>query len=209
MPVFAGMEDPHGRDIRIDPPGHNPGPDHGLIGEVPVLVLHPVIVASRQFRPHAERHPPVAGAGDRPPHDDKVAPVHSEDFLPDHDPVALECPGRPRVRREPGAAFVACRVDRARIEVGRQWPGDPVDLKPVLDLVDQNKPLARRLPGGEQERMVAAGIRAGDRARGKPSPAVRLEPFEAQGMIEITAILHREVHAAAKPLPSASRTADS
>src|SRR5580765_4482021 len=75
-----------------------------------------------------------------------------------------------------------------------------LDVEPFFEVVNQDEPFARRLARRQQQRMIPAGVRARDRARGKSSSTVRLEPFETKRPIEIPTVFNSDLH----PSPLAS-----
>src|SRR5580765_4081669 len=69
-----------------------------------------------------------------------------------------------------------------------------LDVEPFFEVVNQDEPFARRLARRQQQRMIPAGVCTRDRARGKSSSTVRLEPFETQRPIEIPTVFSSDLH---------------
>jgi hypothetical protein len=61
-------------------------------------------------------------------------------------------------------------------------------------MVDENHAFGRRLARSQQQGMIPAGVGTGDRTRCKPASAIRFEPFQIQGPIEILTLPPLNLH---------------
>src|SRR5437867_3968771 len=106
---------------------------------------------------------------------------------------------RPDRRRafesKPLEVQVAARGDGAvRPAIGREWKRLGVVFGGLFQFCDQQRAAEWRLKRGDQQAVVAARQRPGDRARGKTAEPVHDQPFALLGGLEIAANLAAEVN---------------
>ena len=153
-----------------------------------------VIVAPAHHRSHAQGDRLLGFPDEHPSDCHQVAVAHAEDFLLHDRAVAVIGPGRPGVCREARALFVSFRVNGVGVEIGRERIGLAFDVDPCFEVIHEDKPFTRRLARRQQQRMVAACVRARDCAGREPTATVGLQPLKAKGSIEILALFFLNLH---------------
>ena len=103
----------------------------------------------------------------------------------------FENPGGKRLGAELDQVPVPGGVDRPRVGVGGERGAGFHDL---LQPGEQDVPLDRRTQGGDEEAVVAAGIRARHRSHGESASPVGQEPLEPGRALVIRADLARHLH---------------
>jgi hypothetical protein len=137
-----------------------------------------VIVAPGKQRPHVQPHT-RRGARERPAQHDGSVVAIDDDFMDDVDAGGrAKRPARPRLVREFGKRVDAARmIDVRRVMLRAERKAALRRIEPRFNAVDEDDAVRRRMPGVEQQRVIAPRPEPADRAGREAAAAVAFEPL--------------------------------
>ncbi len=175
-PVRAVGESRDRRTAGVWPPGDVAALHKGSEIKARILVMQSVVVPPRYEQPDAEALAAIAA-----PSQHRFAGVPGDqDLLPDRSPAArIKGPGWPRDAGEVGDPPRAVGTGRTLVLLGRQRNPLVPTLQPGFDAIDQDHAVRRRLPRGEQERMIAPGPGDPHNSGREAAETVSLQPLRS------------------------------